>query len=146
MKWYFVWVAWFWFRFNSKILNQILSVYIGVLGCFLCSNAALWNFGKKWFGEEDGKPASKSSSLNLTFFYFFIKIKSLQMRLGGDGLLEASREQLIAENKKQESYIASLLSKLDGNCTSGKMRICIHVVLITTTFLWWGLNEMVLYK
>ncbi|XP_033635817.1 actin cytoskeleton-regulatory complex protein PAN1-like [Asterias rubens] len=42
-----------------------------------------------------------------------------RMRLGGDGLLEASREQLIAENKKQESYIASLLSKLDGNCTSG---------------------------
>ena len=43
------------------------------------------------------------------------------MRLGGDGLVELSKEELIAEHKRQESYIATLLSKLDGSsCGSGE--------------------------
>ncbi|XP_022094751.1 uncharacterized protein LOC110981470 [Acanthaster planci] len=43
-----------------------------------------------------------------------------RMRLGGDGLVELTKEELIAEHKKQESDIATLLSKLDGSaCGSG---------------------------
>ncbi|XP_038059305.1 trichohyalin-like [Patiria miniata] len=42
-----------------------------------------------------------------------------RMRLGGDGLVEITKEELMGENKKHDSYIASL-TKLDGSaCTSG---------------------------
>ena len=51
------------------------------------------------------------------------------MRLGEDGLLELTKEELIAENKKLESHIATLLSRLDGTCTSGN----IHISLL---FIW----------